>query len=103
MDNQNNTTKPWLNQDFVVVPGPQHLLPKHMEKWLPKFGLDSKKSTKDHIKKLMLVFRLQSVEHEDVVCILFPYTFGGNSSTWYFSHQSQTIVYWDKFETFFLE
>jgi hypothetical protein len=51
----------------------------------------------------MLAIRLWSVEHEDVVCRLFPYTFEGNASTWYFSQQPQTIVSWDKFETCFLE
>jgi hypothetical protein len=51
----------------------------------------------------MLAIRLRSVEHEDVVCRLFPYTFEGNASTWYFSQQPQTIIFWDKFETCFLE
>jgi hypothetical protein len=103
MENQNNPARPWLDQDVVVVPGPQHPLPKHPEKWLPKFDPDSKQSIEDHIKKFMLAIRLQSVEHEDVVCRLFPYTFEGNASTWYFSQQPQTIVSWDKFETCFLE
>jgi hypothetical protein len=42
MANQNNPTRPWLDQDVVVVPGAQHPLPKHPKKWLPKFDLDSK-------------------------------------------------------------
>jgi hypothetical protein len=42
MANQNNPTRPWLDQDAVVVLGPQHPLPKHPEKWLPKFDPDSK-------------------------------------------------------------
>jgi hypothetical protein len=58
MENQNNPARPWLDQDVVVVPRPQHPLPKHLEKWLPKFDLDSKKSTEDHIKKFMLAIRL---------------------------------------------
>jgi hypothetical protein len=103
MENQNNPAKPWLDQDVVVVPRPQHPLPKHPEKWLPKFDPDSKKSVEDHIKKFMLGIRLQSVEHEDVVSRLFPYAFEGNASTWYFTQQPQTIVSWDKFETCFLE
>jgi len=49
MANQKNHGKPWLNQDVVLVPRPQHPLPKHIEKWLPKFDLDSKQSSKDHI------------------------------------------------------
>jgi hypothetical protein len=42
MENQNNTTSPWIDQDFVVVLGPQHPLYKNMEKWLPKFDPDLK-------------------------------------------------------------
>ena len=103
MENQNNLARPWLDQDVVVVLGPQHPLPKHPEKWLPKFDPDLKKYVEDHIKKFMLVIRLWNVEHEDVVWILFPYTFEGNFSTWYFAQQPQTIVSWDKFETCFLE
>jgi hypothetical protein len=103
MENPNNLTRPWLDQDVVAIPGPQHPLPKHPEKWLCKFDLDSKKIVEDHIKKLMLAIRLRSFEHEDVVCRLFPYTFEGNSSTWYFSQQPHTIVSWDKFESCFLE
>jgi hypothetical protein len=64
---------------------------------------DLKQSIEDHIKNLMFSIRLQSVENEDVVCRLFPYTFEGNASTWYFAQQPQTIVSWDKCETCFLE
>jgi hypothetical protein len=102
MANQNNPARPWLDQD-VVVPGTQHPLPKHLEKWLPKFDPDSKQIAEDHIKKFMLAIRLRNVEHEDVVCRLFPYTFEGNASTWYFSQQPHTIVSWEKFESCFLE
>ena len=42
MTNQNNLAKPWLDQDVVVVSGPQHPLPKHPEKFLPNFDPDSK-------------------------------------------------------------
>jgi hypothetical protein len=42
MENQNNPTKPWLDQGVVAVPRPQHPLHKHSEKSLPKFDSDSK-------------------------------------------------------------
>jgi hypothetical protein len=103
MENQNNPSRPWLDQDVVAVPGAQHPLPKHPEKWLPKFDPDSKQIAEDHIKKFMLAIRLHNVEHEDVVCRLFPYTFEGNASTWYFAQQPHTIVSWEKFESCFLE
>jgi hypothetical protein len=72
MENQKNPTRPWLDQDVMVVPRHQNPLPKHPEKWLPKFDLDSKQSVEYHIKKFMLAIRLRSVENEDVVCRLFP-------------------------------
>jgi hypothetical protein len=103
MANQNNPARPWLDQDAVVVPGPQHPLPKHPEKWLTKFDPDSKQVAEDHIMKFMLDIRLRNVEHEDVVCRLFPYTFEGNASTWYFAQQPRTIASWEKFESIFLE
>jgi hypothetical protein len=103
MANQNNPARPWLDQDAVAVPGPQHPLPKHPEKWLTKFDPDSKRTAEDHIMKFMLDIRLRNVEHEDVVCRLFPYTFEGNASTWYFAQQPRTITSWEKFESIFLE
>jgi hypothetical protein len=51
----------------------------------------------------MLAIRLRNVKHEDIVCRLFPYTFKGNASTWYFSQQPHTIVSWENFESCFLE
>jgi hypothetical protein len=41
-----------------VVPGVVHPLPKHPEKFLPKFDPDKKDSTEDHIKKFMLVVNI---------------------------------------------
>jgi hypothetical protein len=103
MENQNNPARPWLDQDVVAVPGAQHPLPKHPEKWILKFDPDSKQIAEDRIKKFMLAIRLHNFEHEDVVCRLFPYTFEGNASTWYFAQQPHTIVSWEKFESCFLE
>jgi hypothetical protein len=103
MANQNNPARPWLDQDAVAVPGSQHPLPKHPEKWITKFDPDSKRTAEDHIMKFMLDIRLRNVEHEDVVCRLFPFIFEGNASTWYFSQQPRTITSWEKFESIFLE
>jgi hypothetical protein len=58
MENQNNISKPWIDQDVVAILGPQQPLPKHPQKWLPKFDPDSKQSVEDHIKKFMLAIRL---------------------------------------------
>ena len=42
------------------------------------------------------------VQHEDVVCILFPYTFVGQASTWFFSLAAGSIASWQQFEIVFL-
>jgi hypothetical protein len=43
-----------------------------------------------------------NVEHEDVVCIIFPYTFENKASTWYYNYLSSSIRSWDVFERDFL-
>ena len=75
--------RPWLAVDSITVTDAQHPLPKHLEKLLPKFDPDNDVTPEEHIKKFMLSLRLMDVQHEDVVCRLFPYTFVGKSSTWF--------------------
>jgi hypothetical protein len=71
--NQNQPPyQPWLTPDAVVVPGIQHDMPKHPEKFLPKFDPDRKDSAENHIKKFLLAIRHQGIRYEDVVCQLFP-------------------------------
>jgi hypothetical protein len=43
------------------------------------------------------------VEHEEVVCRLFPYTFEGEASTWYFSLTTGSITSWYNFEKLFMK
>ena len=42
------------------------------------------------------------VQHEDVVCRLFPYTFVGQFSTWFFSLAAGSIASWQQFVISFL-
>ena len=72
--------RPWLVVDAIAVSGAHHPLPKHPEKLLPKFDLDNDVLQEDHIKQFMLSLRLMNVEHDDVVCRLFSYTFVGKTS-----------------------
>ena len=67
--------QPWLVVDAIVIPGAQHLLSKHPEKLIPKFNPDNDVLPEEHLKQFMLSLRLLNVEHEDIVCSLFPYTF----------------------------
>ena len=79
------TNRPWLATYFIVVSGAHHPLPKDHEKLLPNFDPDNDVTPEDHIKQFMLSLRLMDVQHEDLVCGLFPYTFVGKASTWFFS------------------
>ena len=94
--------RPWLAADVVAVHGAQHPLPKHPEKLLPKFDPDNDITPTDHIKQFKLSLRLLDVQHEDVVCRLFPYTFVGQASTWFFSLTPGSIASWQQFETAFI-
>jgi hypothetical protein len=80
--------RPWRTLGAVNVHGYQHDLPKNPNKWLPKFDPASKQALDEHINKFMLDINLRGVEEEDVVCRFFPYTFEGETSTWYFSLQA---------------
>jgi hypothetical protein len=44
-----------------------------------------------------------NVQHEDVVCRLFPYTFENSASTWYFNLPVGSITSWMKFQKDFLD
>jgi hypothetical protein len=80
LDNQ-----PWLVGDVMVIPGRVHNLPWHPKKLLPEYDPETSGLPEDHIKKFILVIRLMNVQHEYVVCRLFPYTFENLASTWYFN------------------
>ena len=90
--------RPWLVADAIEVPEIQHPLPKHLENCLLKFDLDNDVTPEDHIKQFMLSLRLLDVQHKDMVCILFPYTFVGEASTWFFSLVAGSIPSWQQFE-----
>ena len=102
-NNKNDNLQPWLLRDALAILGRQHRLPQHPEKLLPRFNPDSKESTEDHIQKFLLANCLMSVQAKDVVCRLFPYTFEGKESTWYFSLLEGCITSWNQFHATFLE
>jgi hypothetical protein len=75
----------WRAQDALNLVGQLHDLPKHPEHILPKFDWGKAGSLEDHIKNFYLAIWLLDVEHEDVVCKLFPYAFENKASTWHFN------------------
>ena len=46
----------------------------------------------------MDALKLMNVEHEDVVCRLFPHTLQGKATKWFFNLAPGSITSWDKFE-----
>ena len=95
--------QPLLARDTVAIPRRVHNVPQHLEKMLPKYDLGTSGLPEDHIKKFILVIRLTNVQHEDVVCRIFPYTFENFSSTYYFNLPTRSITSWTKFQKDFLE
>ena len=92
-----------MAKDSLAIHGRVHNLPRHLEKLLPKFDLETSGLPKDHIKKFILAIRLMNFQHEDVVCSIFPYTFENLASTWYFNLPVGSITSWTKFQKDFLD
>ena len=55
----------------------------------------------DHLQNFFLALQILVVEHDDVVCILFPHTFKAKEASWYFGLQENSIKNWDTFEILF--
>ena len=50
----------------------------------------------------MDALKLMNVEHEDVVCRLFPHTLQGKATKWFFNLTLGSITSWEKFEEAFM-
>ena len=92
----------WRARTPLNLAAPLHDFLKNPEKVLPKFDPGKGVSVEDHLKSFYLDLNLLNVEYEDVVCILFQYTFEPKAYSWYFSLQVNSIVNWDGFKKSFL-
>jgi hypothetical protein len=100
---QPRNNQPWLARDAFAILGWVHKLPRHPKMLLPKFDPKMFELPGDHIKKFILAIRLMNVQHEDVVCILFPCTFKNPSLTLYLNLPFGSITSWTKFQKDFLD
>jgi hypothetical protein len=73
---------PWLSKGDLNLAEPLHEIPRKLENLLSKFDPNMPSSPEDHVKNLILVILVLNVQHEDVVCRIFTYTFAGRASTW---------------------
>ena len=55
-----------------------------------------------NIKQFMNALRLTNVEHEDVVCRLFPHTLQGKATKWFFNLAPGSITSWKNIEEAFM-
>ena len=95
--NQNSNQPPpppaWRARTPLNLAAPLHNLPTHPEKSLPKFDPTEGIDVDDHLQSFFLALEVLSVvEHEDVVCILFPHTLKGKATSWYFGLQANSIT-----------
>jgi hypothetical protein len=90
--NPPHNNQPWLDRDALAISERVHNLPRHPEKLLPKFDLETLGLLEYHIKKFTLAITLMNVQHEDVVCRIFPYTFENSASMWYFNSHVGSIT-----------
>ena len=94
--------KPWITIDAISIPGPAHPFPKKPQKFLPKYDPDDDVLPEYHIKQFMDALNLMNVEHENVVCRLFPHTLQGNATKWFFNLAPRSITSWKKIEEAFM-
>ena len=91
----------WRAITSLNLDAPLHYFPEHLERMLPKFDPGKGIYAEDQSKIFFFALELLSVEHEDVVCRLFPHTFEPKTSSWFFSLQPNSIKNWDTFERVF--
>ena len=61
----------WSNPGVIQMKAPLHPLPKHPERWLPKFNIDDGLLAEEHLHNYMLVINLSEVDEKDIVVRLF--------------------------------
>ena len=78
----------WRDRYPLNLTPPLHAMPQNFDNSLPKFEPNEGILVDDHFQSFYLSLKgLQVVEHEDVVCRLFPHTLKGKEASWYFSVQ----------------
>ena len=79
-----------------------HDLLQSFDKMLPKFEPSEGILVDDHLQSFYLSLEgLRVVEHEDVVCRLFPHTLKGKATSWYFALHANSITNWNVFKRLF--
>ena len=91
----------WESNTTLNLHGPLHELPREAVAFLPKFDDEGNITTLEHIRKYESILCFLDITYEDVVCRLFPFTFEGKVSDWYFVLPIHTIHGWFDFKRVF--
>ena len=74
----------WRTRTPVDLSPPLHDLSLNPENSLPKFKTGECIPVDDHLQGFSSALEGLVVDHEDIVCILFPHSLKGKSASWYF-------------------
>ena len=99
--NHPNPPLAWRARTPLNMAPPLLVFPQNPEKSLPKFDPGEGISMDDHLQSFFLALELLAVDHDDVVCRLFPHTFKAKAASWYFDLPTNSITNWDTFERLF--
>ena len=86
----------------IATHGPTHPFPKNPQTFIPKYDPNDDVLLEYHIKQFINALNLMNVEHEDVVCRLFPHTLQGKATKWFFNLAPGSITSWKKIEEAFM-
>ena len=74
----------WRARTPLNLAPPMNDFPQNYEKYFPRFDPREGISVDDHLQSFFLALEALAVEHEDVVCRIFPHTLKGKVASWYF-------------------
>jgi hypothetical protein len=100
--NQKEVIPRWRAKGAINLAEKIHEIRRKFDKLLPIFDPNKLGSSKDHVNNLFLAIHLLGVQHDDIMCRLFPYNFSRKASTWYFILLARSITNWDRFERLFM-
>ena len=91
--NQANPPPPaWRARTPLNLAPPLHDLPPNPQQSLPKFDLGEGIYVDDHLHSFFLALEVLAVEHEDVVCRMFPHALKAKATSWYFGLHANSIT-----------
>ena len=88
----------WESDTVLILEGPLHELPKKAVDILLKFDGEGNVFVTEHIRRYKSILHLFNVMQEDDACILFPFTFEGKDSLWFYFLPLNLISSWLEFK-----